>query len=93
MASSFTVGLTVPAALQAQEKAAFSYDPAEFPDAKPWTSENFKNNPDNFQFTASETFDVGRDTCSPVADAYFAAAVLAFEGTLKRLYVKNLSVE
>jgi hypothetical protein len=28
----------------------FRYDPAEFPGAKPWTSENFKNNPDNFQF-------------------------------------------
>ncbi len=34
----------------AQEKEAFSYDPAEFPDAKPWTSENFKNNPDNYDY-------------------------------------------
>jgi len=28
----------------------FSYDKAALPGAKPWTSENFKNNPDNFQF-------------------------------------------
>ena len=27
----------------------FSYDKAAIPKAKPWTSENFKNNPDNFQ--------------------------------------------
>jgi pimeloyl-ACP methyl ester carboxylesterase len=50
VACAFTVGLTDPTAIHAQEKAAFSYDPAEFPEAKPWTSENFKNNPDNFQF-------------------------------------------
>ncbi len=41
-------------------------------------------------FTASETFDVGRDTCSPVADAYFDKAPFAFEGKLKHLYFKNL---
>jgi len=29
---------------------AFWYDEAALPRAKPWTSENFKNNPDNFQF-------------------------------------------
>jgi len=29
---------------------AFWYDEAALPGAKPWTSENFKNNPDNFQF-------------------------------------------
>jgi hypothetical protein len=29
---------------------AFWYDKATLPGAKPWTSENFKNNPDNFQF-------------------------------------------
>lgn len=29
---------------------AFKYDKGEFPKAKPWTSENFKNNPNNFQF-------------------------------------------
>jgi len=32
------------------KKAAFSYDTAAIHDAKPWTSENFKNIPDNFQF-------------------------------------------
>lgn len=41
-------------------------------------------------FTASETFDVGRDTCSPVADAYFEKAPFKFEGKLKQLYFKNL---
>ncbi len=30
--------------------AAFSYDRAAFPGAKPWTSEDFRNSPDNFQF-------------------------------------------
>lgn len=30
--------------------AVFHYDKAALPEAKPWTSENFKNNPDNFQF-------------------------------------------
>ena len=30
--------------------AVFNYDRTALPDAKPWTSENFKNNPDNFQF-------------------------------------------
>jgi arylsulfatase len=41
-------------------------------------------------FTASETFDVGMDTSSPVADAYFDRAPFAFEGTLKRLHFRNL---
>jgi arylsulfatase len=41
-------------------------------------------------FTASETFDVGCDTSSPVADGYFDKAPFKFEGTLKRLYFKNL---
>lgn len=44
-------------------------------------------------FTASETFDVGRDTSSPVSDAYFEKAPFKFEGTLKRLYFKNLEPE
>jgi hypothetical protein len=35
---------------EAQVQPAFSYDPAEFPGARPWTSEDFKNDPDNFQF-------------------------------------------
>ncbi|MGB5986316.1 MAG: arylsulfatase [Desulfobacterales bacterium] len=41
-------------------------------------------------FTASETFDVGMDTASPVADDYFDKAPFAFEGTLKRLHFKYL---
>ena len=44
-------------------------------------------------FTASETFDIGRDTLSPVADAYFDKAPFAFEGTLKQLHFKNLQDE
>jgi arylsulfatase len=44
-------------------------------------------------FTASETFDVGMDTNSPVADDYFDKAPFAFEGKLKRLYFKNLQAE
>jgi arylsulfatase len=43
--------------------------------------------------TASETFDVGMDTSSPVANDYFDRAPFAFEGNLKRLYFKNLPVE
>ncbi len=30
--------------------AVFHYDKAFFPKAKPWTSENFKNNPESFRF-------------------------------------------
>lgn len=41
-------------------------------------------------FTASETFDVGMDTASPVADAYFDKAPFAFNGTLKRVVFKNM---
>jgi arylsulfatase len=41
-------------------------------------------------FTASETFDVGKDTASPVADDYFDKAPFEFEGTLKRLRFRNL---
>ena len=44
-------------------------------------------------FTASETFDVGMDTCSPVADDYFEKAPFVFEGTLNRLHFKNLQAE
>ena len=43
--------------------------------------------------TGSETFDVGVDLLSPVADAYFDKAPFAFEGTLKKLYFKNLQDE
>ena len=32
------------------EPSLFHYDQAEIPGAKPWTSENFRNDPDNFQF-------------------------------------------
>ena len=41
-------------------------------------------------FTASETFDVGMDTSSPVADDYFEQAPFAFNGTIERLHFKNL---
>jgi arylsulfatase len=41
-------------------------------------------------FTASETFDVGMDTASPVANDYFDLAPFAFEGSLKRLHFSNL---
>ncbi|KPK15836.1 MAG: arylsulfatase [Myxococcales bacterium SG8_38] len=41
-------------------------------------------------FTASETFDVGTDTNSPVADDYFDKGPFEFNGQLKRLYFKNL---
>lgn len=41
-------------------------------------------------FTASETFDVGMDTNSPVADDYFDRAPFEFNGRLVRLYFKNL---
>jgi arylsulfatase len=44
-------------------------------------------------FTASETFDVGMDTSSPVADDYFDRAPFEFEGKLKRLHFKYLPVE
>ncbi len=44
-------------------------------------------------FTASETFDVGLDTSSPVADDYFDKAPFRFEGTLKRLHFRNLPGE
>ena len=44
-------------------------------------------------FTASETFDVGLDTSSPVADDYYDKAPFAFEGTLKQLHFENLAAE
>jgi len=44
-------------------------------------------------FTASETFDVGMDTSSPVADDYFEKAPFRFEGRLSRLHFKNLQVQ
>jgi hypothetical protein len=44
-------------------------------------------------FTGSETFDVGMDTSSPVADAYFDKAPFAFEGELKNVYFRYLGAE
>jgi len=41
-------------------------------------------------FTASETFDVGMDLNSPVADAYYDKAPFEFEGTLEKLHFKYL---
>jgi hypothetical protein len=41
-------------------------------------------------FTASESFDVGMDTSSPVANDYFDKAPFEFEGTLNKLYFKYL---
>jgi hypothetical protein len=41
-------GTSAPA--DAQHDAVFSYDTAAFSQAKPWTSENFRNDPANFQF-------------------------------------------
>ena len=41
-------------------------------------------------FTASETFDVGMDTNSPVADDYFDRAPFPFDGELKELRFTNL---
>ena len=44
-------------------------------------------------FTASETFDVGMDTSSPVANDYFDKAPFEFEGTLNRLHFAYLDAE
>lgn len=41
-------------------------------------------------FTASETFDVGMDTSSPVANDYFDRAPFEFEGKLRRLHFRSL---
>jgi len=41
-------------------------------------------------FTASETFDVGMDTNSPVANDYFEDAPFAFDGTIERIHFENL---
>ncbi|MGB3565256.1 MAG: hypothetical protein WBH85_14305 [Thermoanaerobaculia bacterium] len=35
---------------EAEQTALFTYEPAELPTAKPWTSGEFKNNPEEFQF-------------------------------------------
>jgi len=41
---------TSPATNNGSNDPVFSYDDAAITDAKPWTSENFLNNPKNFQF-------------------------------------------
>ena len=41
-------------------------------------------------FMVSETFDEGMDASSPVANDSFDEAPFMFEGTLKRLYFRNL---
>jgi arylsulfatase len=41
-------------------------------------------------FTVTETFDVGMDLNSPVADAYYDKAPFEFGGDLKRLHFENL---
>ena len=40
-------------------------------------------------FTGSETFDVGMDTSSPVANDYFDRAPFEFTGRLVRLHFQN----
>jgi arylsulfatase len=42
-------------------------------------------------FTVTETFDVGKDLNSPVADAYFDQAPFEFQGRLERLHFENLA--
>lgn len=49
------VSIILPVSLACAEQgavtpAAFSYDKAALPKAKPWNNENFRNNPANFQF-------------------------------------------
>jgi arylsulfatase len=44
-------------------------------------------------FTASETFDVGMDTSSPVANDYFDRAPFVFNGEIKRIHFENLVPE
>ena len=48
----FFTGLTVVSGCcqRDSETSAFTYDKTVVTAAKPWTSENFRNNPDNFQF-------------------------------------------
>ena len=38
-------------------------------------------------FTANDTFDVGRDSYSPVSEAYFDRKPFAFNGNINRLHV------
>ena len=50
--------------------SAFQYDQAVMPEAKPWTSKDFKNNPDNFQFVI-----IGDRTGGANAEHTFALAM------------------
>jgi len=50
VAWSLIIALSVGLASSAAYSADFSYDKNALPNAKPWTSENFRNGPDNFQF-------------------------------------------
>jgi arylsulfatase len=44
-------------------------------------------------FTVTETFDVGMDLNSPVADDYYDKAPFKFEGSLNKLHFRNLQAE
>ncbi len=48
--TSLWVGCRQMEATSSEETSLFAFDQVAFPEAKPWTSEDFKNNPDNFQF-------------------------------------------
>ena len=53
-----------------KDASVFKYDQSEYQGAKPWTSENFKNNPDNFQFVI-----IGDRTGGANAQGTFALAM------------------
>ena len=55
---------------EVDETSAFEYNDTTFPNAKPWTSENFKNNPENFQFVI-----IGDRTGGANAQSTFALAM------------------
>jgi hypothetical protein len=47
---SLLAGCSQTATTALKNAATFSFDDSVYSEAKPWTSESFKNNPDNFQF-------------------------------------------
>lgn len=53
-----------------EEKGVFSYDQSVISDAKPWSSETFRNNPENFQFVI-----IGDRTGGANAEHTFALAM------------------
>jgi len=55
---------------EAQEAAVFAFDEAAFSEAKPWTSEEFENNPEEFQFAI-----IGDRTGGANVQGTFAMAV------------------